>query len=52
MESSSASLSPLMSVAKTLAPSSANASATARPMPCAAAVTRISFPSKRLRGHV
>src|SRR5215471_12237681 len=35
----------LMSVAQTEAPSSANAMAVARPMPCPAAVTRATFPA-------
>src|SRR5271165_3083838 len=35
----------LISVAQTRAPSSANAMAVARPMPCPAAVTRATFPA-------
>ena len=42
-----ASLSSAMSVASTLAPSAAKASAVARPIPCAAAVTRARLPSSR-----
>ncbi len=45
--SSAASASRLISVAMTRAPSRAKASAVARPMPCAAAVTRAVFPARR-----
>ena len=41
------SLSSAMSVASTLAPSAAKASAVARPIPCAAAVTKARLPSSR-----
>jgi len=43
---SSASLASLMSVAITLAPARENASTVALPMPCAAAVISVSFPSR------
>ena len=43
----SATLSSAMSVARTLAPSAAKASAVARPIPCAAAVTKARLPSSR-----
>src|SRR5262249_3654963 len=44
VDSISDSLAPLMSVAQTRAPVRAKASAVARPMPCAAAVTTTCFP--------